>query len=319
MAMKKDLVSIVIPVLNEASNIQPCFEALRDLSRKLPGVDFEFIFTDNASTDEGPLILERLCREHPEVKYVRYSTNVGYQNSIYVGLCVSKGDAVVELDCDLEDPPELIIDFINEWKKGFDVVYGVRKSRAEPAMKILLRKLFYRIMDRISPTDLPVDAGDFRLLSRRVVEILRVVPEREPFLRGLVASLGFAQTGIPYDRRPRHSGQTKFNFFGNFDLALRSVVGYSKAPMRLAIYAGFVITALCIILAVVYLVCYLMEWITQPGFTTLIIAILASWSTTLLFLGLIGEYIATILVETRGRPRAVIEKTLNLDLPNRIF
>jgi polyisoprenyl-phosphate glycosyltransferase len=317
--MQQNLISVVIPVFNEASNIGPCYQALRELAEKDPSLSFEFIFTDNASTDEGPILIERLCAEDPRVKYVRYSTNVGYQRSIYVGFCVSSGAAVVELDCDLEDPPELILDFVREWKQGYDVVYGVRKSRVEPKLKTAFRKLFYRLMARVSDTDLPLDAGDFRLLSRRVVDILREVPEREPYLRGLVASLGFRQTGIPYSRRPRNSGKTKFNFFGNMDLALQSLVGYSKAPMRLAIYAGFLITILSVVFSVVYLLCRVMGWITQPGFTTVIITILASWSSTLLFLGLIGEYIATILVQTRGRPRAVIEKAHNIELKTRVY
>jgi glycosyltransferase involved in cell wall biosynthesis len=315
----RELISIVIPVYNEAENVNPCYEALKNLSLKAPEYDFEFIFTDNASTDETPILVDRLCTADQRVKFVRYSANVGYQRSIYVGLCVASGSAVAELDCDLEDPPELILEFIALWKAGYDVVYGVRKSRAESFFKTALRKLFYRMMARISSTDLPVDAGDFRLLSQRVVEILREVPEREPYLRGLVASLGFRQIGIPYDRRPRNAGRSKFNFFGNLDLALQSVVGYSKAPMRLAIYAGFVITILCFLFAAVYLTCRIFGWIDQPGFTTLVVVILASWSTTLLFLGLIGEYIATILIETRRRPRAVIERFRNVELKTRVF
>ena len=315
----RDLVSIVVPVFNEADNVNPCYEELSALALKAPDFDFEFIFTDNASTDLTHVMIDRLCERDARVKYVRYSANVGYQTSIYVGLCVASGAAVAELDCDLEDPPELLLEFIAHWKQGFDVVYGIRKSRAESSLKTALRKLFYRLMARISATDLPVDAGDFRLLSRRVVDILREVPEREPYLRGLVASLGFRQMGIPYSRRPRNAGRSKFNFFGNFDLALQSVVGYSKAPMRFATYLGFLITILCILFGSGYLLCRIFGWINQPGFTTLIVVVLASWSSTLLFLGLIGEYIATILIETRRRPRAIIERSRNVELKTRVF
>lgn len=312
-------ISIVIPVYNEAENIRPCYEALQGLAKAAAAYDFEFIFTDNASRDETPFLIEQICAQDPRVKYLRYSANVGYQKSIYVGLCVATGDAAAELDCDLEDPPMLIRDFIAKWEEGYEVVYGIRVGRVEPYLKTFLRKLFYRMMARISPTELPVDAGDFRLIGRRTMDILRQVPEREPYLRGLIASLGFKQIGIPYARQPRTKGSSKFNFFGNLDLAMQGIVGYSKAPMRLAVYAGFVISLMSILFILLYLVCRIEGWITQPGFTTIIITILISWSTVLLFLGLIGEYIAAILVETRQRPRAIIERSCNLELDRHVF
>lgn len=315
----KKLISIVIPVYNEQNNVGPCFQALNHLSKDVPHYDFEFLFTDNASTDLTSLEIEKLCAADPRVKYARYSSNVGYQCSIYIGHCLAKGDAVVELDCDLEDPPELIKEFIQKWESGFEVVYGIRLGRQESRLKTFFRKIFYRLMSRASDIELPNDAGDFRLVDRKIVNILKQVPEREPYLRGLVAALGFRQTGIPYHRNARNAGHSKFNLLQNFNLALQGMVGFTKAPMRIAIYLGVIMSCLGFLAAIAHFLFRVFGLISQPGVSEIVILILISWSTIMLFLGLIGEYVATILLETRGRPRAILERHKNLEVDSLIF
>src|SRR4051794_15562069 len=218
------LISLAIPVFNEESNIRACHSAVCAVIDPLAsGYQFEFVFTDNHSTDSTPIILNQLATEDPRVRAFRFSRNFGYQRSILTAYLKARGDAAIQLDCDLQDPPELIPVFLEKWRAGSDVVYGIRKSRLESARWTIARKVFYWLVDVLSEDPIPRDAGDFRLISRRVIEELRRIQEPNPYLRGTIASLGFTQSGIDYDRRARTVGTSKFSFYDNVKLALDGI------------------------------------------------------------------------------------------------
>jgi len=253
--LPKRLISIVVPVLNEELNIETLYTTV--LSVFDPVADryqLEFIFTDNHSTDQTFEILERLSQEDPRVKVLRFSRNFGYQRSILTGYLNAKGDAVIQLDCDLQDPPAMLLKFIEQWEAGNKVVYGVRKRRQEGAMISFARKVFYRLINALSEHSLPLDAGDFRLVDRRIIEELRRCRDTNPYLRGQIAAMGFQQVGLEYDRHARREGESKFSFSALVSLALDGIVSQSQIPLRLARYvcqATFALTCLSIAVYVV--------------------------------------------------------------------
>ncbi len=211
-AQSRPLISIVVPVFNEELNIGPFYETVSRQIEPLSGVyDFEFVFTDNHSTDATFTLLRELTQRDQRVHAYRFSRNFGYQRSIMTGYSRARGDAAIQLDVDLQDPPELIGRFLEEWRGGADVVYGIRTKRQEPWLINIQRVLFYRLIDRLSEEKIPVDAGDFRLISRRVIDLLKSFDDAQPYLRGTIATLGFKQVGIPYNRNARVRGESKFH------------------------------------------------------------------------------------------------------------
>ena len=245
---------------------------------------------------------------------MRYSRNFGYQASIFTCYMLARGDAVVQLDCDLQDPPALIPAFVAEWERGAMVVYGVRRTRQEGAGITWVRRLFYRLIDLLAEDELPLDAGDFRLLDRKVIEVLRGVYDASPYLRGAIASLGFDQVGIPYDREARRHGETHFSVSEMMGLALDGILNHSVVPLRIATLVGLAAAAVALVLILGY--SFAKAGLGKPwpaGFTTLTVLILASLSLNALMLGVIGEYLARIYRQVKGRPVAIIEELVNLE------
>jgi len=315
--MKK--ISIIVPVYNEEGNVLNAYQALvRQMDALLEKYDYEIIFTDNHSQDKTFKLLDGLAKSDARVKVARFSRNFGYQKSIYTGYMLSCGDAVIQFDCDLQDPPELISQFIQKWENGYDVVYGIRQARKESWVMNLLRKIFYRFIAFLSEDDLPKDVGDFRLVDKRIVDELRKLYDYYPYIRGLIASFGYEQTGILYKRAQRKSGKSKFNFFDLINLALDGIVNHSITLLRIATYCGFIIFLCAFGFLFVYLAGKLFFGQTWPqGFATLIILGLFSLSLNALFLGIIGEYIGRIYQQVKRRPITIIDKTVNFD-ENRI-
>lgn len=309
----KRLITILVPVYNEEQNIEPLYAALLPIMAELSaGYDFELLFTDNHSSDATFAALERLATRDPRVRVLRFSRNFGFQRSILSGYVHARGDAAVQIDCDLQDPPALILDFVRQWEQGHRVVYGIRSSRREGWLMNGTRKLFYRLIDSLSEDDLPLDAGDFRLLDRRVLDELRHFEDDQPYLRGTVAALGFSQVGIPYDRAERVRGESKFSFRELMALALDGILNHSVVPLRIATYLGLAVSAFTLLAIAGYAVGRLFfgaNW--PPGFATLIILILASLSLNALFLGIIGEYLGRIYKQVKRRPLTIIERELN--------
>jgi polyisoprenyl-phosphate glycosyltransferase len=312
MANNKKLISLVIPAFNEAENIPRLYARLLPILDALAECyEFEIIFTDNHSTDETFPILAGLSQRDARLRVIRFSRNFGYQRSILAGYQAARGMAAVQLDCDLQDPPELLADFLARWEEGHQVVYGVRKTRPEGRAITFARQVFYRVIRALSENDLPVDSGDFRLVDRCILDILRQCRHADPYLRGTIAALGFSQTGVPYDRDPRISGKSKFSFGGYMRIALDGIVSQSVVPLRFATYFGLAIGVLALILAAGYLMgalFYGMGW--PPGFATLVLLFLGGLSMNALLFGIMGEYIARIYRNSLNEPLTIIERVL---------
>jgi polyisoprenyl-phosphate glycosyltransferase len=313
-------ISIVIPVFNEAKNISGAIAAVDDLFRsELQGYACEIIITDNASTDESWSIIQMLASGRPELRAFRFSRNFGYQNSIFAGLTLATGHAVVELDADLEDPPAVIAKFVKHWEEGFEVVYGVRAKRFTPAIYKLLFFLFYRMLNFVSDIPIPANSGDFRLLDRKVVDVLVRLPERNLYLRGLISFLGFKQKEVVYDRQPRLSGKSKFRFFQYLVLAVDALTAFSKTPLRLIGVLGAFLFVMSAGLAFYYLIGFLLHGTPVPGFTTMVVLMLVLNSITFIFLGVLGEYLSRIFDDSKFRPRVVVSEAINAtDYPTSI-
>tara|TARA_B100000315_G_scaffold134204_1_gene123626 strand:+ start:2063 stop:3016 length:954 start_codon:yes stop_codon:yes gene_type:complete len=308
-------ISIVIPVYNEEDNIVLAYNAVQKVMSSLAEqYTYEIIFTDNHSSDSSFETLQKIAEKDKRVKVARLSANFGYQKSVYTAYLLTSGDAVIQLDCDLQDPPEMIVKFLDKWKEGFFVVYGVRMRRKEMWLINYSRKLFYRLIDFLSETKLPYDAGDFRLVDKRIIDELRKLYDYAPYIRGTIASIGFKQIGIPYDRLERKSGKSKFRFKDLISLGMDGVLNHSIKLLRFATYTGAIVFMVSIFLMIVYMLAKLLSPEPWPaGFATITILILLSLSLNSLFLGIIGEYIGRIYHQSKMRPISIIEKKLNFD------
>ena len=318
MTQNKKLISLIIPVFNEEDNIFPLYEAVLPIINDCTDqYNFELIFTDNHSTDSTFEKLTKLRDIDHRVRVFRFSRNFGYQKSILTGYLKARGDALIQLDCDLQDPPELIPEFLKHWEDGCAVVYGIRRSRRESAILHFARKLFYRMANYLSEDDLPVDVGDFRLIDKKVVDVLRQVDDAQPYLRGMIAAMGFKQHGIQYDRRGRERGQTNFRFKDLVGLALDGILNHSIVPLRLATFFGIGVTLLTLLAIFGYVVGKLMFGFNWPaGFTTLTVLVLAGISVNALFLGIIGEYLGRIFQQVKKRPLVIIDSELDDHIEN---
>ena len=311
---EKKTISIVIPVFNEEENIPNAYDRVLSVVEQYKDkYNTEILFTDNHSSDNTNDLLTEIAAKNNSVKVIRFSKNFGYQQSILAGYVYSSGDAVVQLDCDMQDPPELILDFINYWEEGYEIVYGIRKSRKENFVINNIRKLFYKLIQTLSNDNLPMNAGDFRLIDKKIVEILRDLDKNKIYLRGLIASFGFKQKGIEYDRERRKKGLSNFKLADLFGLAFDGILNHSMLPLRLASIVGILISLITIFGSLGYLIIkvyYPNTW--PPGFATTTILILISISLNGLFLGIIGEYIGRIYNILKKRPNVIIEKKLNI-------
>jgi dolichol-phosphate mannosyltransferase len=309
----KPLISLIVPVFNEELNIFPFYQRVTATLRSLDErFRFEFVFTDNHSTDRTFARLSEVAQQDSRIRVFRLSKNFGYQRSILTGYMRCRGDAAIQLDVDLQDPPELIETFLNHWQAGADVVYGVRIQRSEGFAINASRRIFYRLIDSLSEEKLPVDAGDFRLISRRVIDVLCEYRDSNPYLRGTIATLGFDQIGVPYVRQPRTLGESKFPFSKLLSLALDGILNHSTVPLRLATYFGLATSLLTILLMVSYAFVRVVLHAPWPaGFTTLAALILLSISINAMLLGIIGEYMGRMYRQVRQTPVSIIEAVID--------
>lgn len=308
------IISILVPVLNEEDNILPLYFKITNIFESVKdSYDFELVFTDNHSEDKTFEILSDLALRDRRVKVLRFSKNFGFQKSIYAGYLHATGDAAIQIDCDLQDPPEMILDFIKLWGAGYDVVYGVRKNRKEGIFINASRKIFYRLINYLSEDELPLDAGDFRLVDRKIMDTLRSCEDSQPYLRGMIASFGFKQIGVEYDREERKRGSSKFNLRKLIALAMDGILSHSVVPLRLATYTGLMISIVTFAAIFMYATKKLFfghDW--PAGFATTTILMLLSISLNALFLGIIGEYLGRIYKQTKKTPTVIIESRLNV-------
>ena len=315
MTERKRLISICVPVFNEEGNIEPLYEAVVPVMLQASNrYDFEVIFTDNHSTHRTVDILSEIARRDPRVRAIRFSRNFGFQRSIFTAYSNARGDAAVQIDCDLQDPPALILEFLAKWEAGYQVVYGIRTIRQEHWWMNATRKVFYRLIDSLSEDPLPHDAGDFRLIDRRVLNELLKFEDYQPYLRGTIATMGFEQVGILYARAERERGESKFSFW-TADVDLRAGRNHriiSVVPLRIATYLGLLISVITFLGIVSYGIGRIVlgrDW--PPGFATIVILILGSLSLNALFLGVIGEYLGRIYRQVKRRPLTIVERELN--------
>jgi dolichol-phosphate mannosyltransferase len=313
------LISLVLPAYNEEPNIRPLFERLHPILTQLSDrFRFEFVVTDNHSTDRTFALLKEIADADARVRVFRLSKNFGFQRSILTGYMQCRGDAAIQLDVDLQDPPELIPEFLDRWQAGADVVYGVRIERSEGPVITFARRIFYRLIDLLSEDKLPVDAGDFRLISRRVIDLVCAYRDANPYLRGTIATLGFEQIGVPYARNARKFGESKFPFSKLLSLALDGILNHSTVPLRFATYFGLVTSVLTVILMLCYAFVRLIlraEW--PAGFTTLAALILLSISINAMLLGIIGEYLGRMYRQVREAPVSIIESVVDYSVADR--
>lgn len=306
--MKKKLISILIPFYNEEKTLEKLFTELKDVEKELlDEYNFEILLLDNHSNDTSVTIAKDLSVKFQNVKLIRHSRNFGYQANILSGYNKCNGDAAVQLDADGQDDPKLIKKFIKNWEMGYQVVYGVRKKRKESFINSILRKIFYRLLYNIADLNIPIDAGDFRLIDRKVINILNNFKEKNIYLRGLISYIGFNQLGVDYERRERKKGVSKFNFVQNLKLAFIAITSFSKKPLNVIFYIGLVVFFISLLLSIFYLVLFISGNIEVRGFTTLIIIFLLFFGITFLFLGIISLYLGQIQDEVKRRPLYIIE------------
>ncbi len=305
------LLSIVIPCYNEEAVIAETHRRLTATMAAIAVEAWEVIYVDDGSRDATARLLRELHEQDERVRVLRFSRNFGHQVAVSAGIEHTAGDAVVLIDADLQDPPEVIGEMLARWREGYDVAYGQRTDRAgESAFKLATAKAFYRLLNRLSETEIPLDVGDFRLMDRTVVDALVAMPERARFVRGMVSWIGFRQIAVPYKRAERFAGETKYPLFKMLRLALDGVTSFSLVPLRMASWAGFLASAVAMLGIVFALGIRLFTRTWVPGWAALFVAVLFVGGIQLLALGIIGEYVGRIYAEAKRRPLYLLQERL---------
>jgi len=305
----KQLLSIIIPFHNEQEVITECQYRLSDAVKSLD-MDVEMLYVNDGSKDETLNALLSLMDKDSRIKIIDLSRNFGKEVAMTAGLDEAKGDAVIVIDADLQDPPELITEMVQKWREGFDVVYAKRIERkGESFVKKATAHLFYKLINKISDYDIPENVGDFRLMSRQAVDALNQVRERKRFMKGLFAWIGFPQTAIEYSRDPRFAGETNWNYKKLFKFAIEGISSFTQEPLRLATYAGFMTAFGAFVLGLYFIIKTLLFGEAIQGFPTLITVILFFSGVQLLSIGILGEYIGHMFIESKQRPLYFIKKT----------
>jgi len=311
-------ISLIFPVYNEEKVLPSLYERVRQLIEQLD-YDVEVILINDGSRDMSLDLMKQFHKEDPRFKVIDFSRNFGHQVAITAGIDFAMGDAVILMDADLQDPPELVPQLLNKWDEGYQVVYGIRKTRKEHIFKRMSYSLFYRILQQISAIPIPLDAGDFCLMDRVVIDTLKSMQERNRFVRGLRSWVGFHQVGLAYDRGERYSGEVKYTLPKLMKLALDGIFAFSYFPLQLASYTGFIISIISFLGILVYLYRKLFVGGEPQGFPTLVILILFMGGIQLIFLGVIGEYIGRIYDEVKRRPNYVVREMYGLNSRNQVF
>ncbi|GAC1583544.1 MAG: glycosyltransferase family 2 protein [Candidatus Elarobacter sp.] len=304
---------MVVPLFNEADNVD---ELLRRIRTVLDGLSvapaaFEVILVDDGSRDTTLAKLIAASQHDPNLRIISLSRNFGHQIAATAGLDAARGDAVVLMDGDLQDPPELIDDFLVKFREGYDVVFATRRRRkGESRFKLLTAAIFYRTIRRLTNVSIPVDTGDFRLMSRRVVSALRDSRERHRFIRGLVSWVGYRQTGIEYDRAERHAGASKYPFSKMLGFAIDGITAFSEIPLRIATWFGFIVSGVAFVVAMYEIALRIFTGYNYPGYTSTIFAILFLGGVQLIGIGILGEYVGRIYDEIKGRPLYLVAENV---------
>jgi glycosyltransferase involved in cell wall biosynthesis len=301
------LLSLVVPVFNEAESIDIFLDAVEPYLDGA-GLRFEIVFINDGSHDDSLAHLLDRGASDKRIKVVNLSRNFGKEAALTAGIDHATGDILIPMDIDLQDPPDLFKPFIEKWREGYDIVYGVRSARdTDTVAKRVSAGWFYLAFNLMSPVRIPTNVGDFRLVDRRAVEVLRRLPERSRFMKGLFAWVGFNSIGVPYERPRRAAGASKFNMWRLWNFALDGVVSFSTVPLRASFYAGLLIAAVAVLYALFIAVRVLLFGIDTPGYASLLIVVLSMGAIQLVSIGIIGEYLGRLFLEVKGRPIYVVE------------
>lgn len=307
--LTRPVVSVVVPVYNEQASLQELYNRLTK-SLSLIEPDFEVIFVDDGSNDNSLQILAPLAQSDSRISVITFARNFGHQAAISAGLDQARGSAVIVMDADLQDPPEVLGQFIAKWREGNDVVYAIRVHRKERWFKRTSYALFYRLLQRVANIEIPLDAGDFCIMDRRVVDLLVKMPERNRFVRGIRSWVGLKQVGLAYERAARYGGETKYSYSRLIALALDGLVSFSFVPLRVISMAGIGVSIISILLAIIYTIQKVFWGLSPPGFPTTIVAIFFLAGIQLITIGVIGEYVGRIFEEVKRRPMYIVRQVI---------
>ena len=311
--MKNAKLSIVIPINNEEGTLPVLYERL---VKTLKGMSagYEVIFVNDGSSDRSLQIIKELAQNDGTVKLLSLSRKFGHQIAVTAGLKYASGDAVIVMDGDLQDPPEIVTRFVQKWQEGYDVVYGMRTSRKESLVKRVLYFSYYRLLKTVSAINIPLDSGDCCLMNRRVVDIINSLPEKKRFIRGLRSWVGFSQIGVEYDRDERYAGETKYSFYNLLELALDGMLSFSNFPLRPALILGLLIVLMSVGTAIL-LVClaFFHTGPQMPGWIAVLIGVAFFGGIQLIVLGLLGEYIIRIYNDSQHRPLYIVDEVVGFE------
>jgi len=311
--MKK--VSVVVPMYYEEEVANECYNRLTNVLKNIPNYEYEIVFVNDGSKDKTLDILEEIAKQDKNVKIVSFARNFGHQTAVTAGIKYVTGDAVVIIDADLQDPPELIPDMLKLWEEGHEVIYGKRKSRdGESKFKLLTAKMFYKTLNALSDVEIPKDTGDFRLVDKKVIDVVNSMPEHNKFLRGLFSWVGFKQKAFEYERKERFAGETKYPLKKMLKLASDGIISFSSKPLKLVGGLGLVTILISVAILIYSLISYVfnLNHLT-PGWTSIMVTITLFSGVQLLSIWIMSEYIARIYDETKNRPQYIIDKTINID------
>ena len=307
--MQNQKISVVIPVFNEELVIERTYERLSSVMEDMP-YPYELLFVDDGSTDSSLSILDAIADRDEKAHLISFSRNFGHQAAVMAGIEYARGDAVVLIDADLQDPPEVIPQMVEKWREGYDVVYGKRtKRKGEGVFKKVTAYFFYRFLRSMTETDIPKDTGDFRLMDKRVCERMRLLREKRPFVRGLVRWVGFKQTSVEYVRDERAAGETKYPLKKMLRLATDGIFSFSYKPLKLAGYVGFALSLVSFVYIIVVICQRLFTQQVQPGWASLMAIILFFNGIILIMLGILGEYLGRIYEEVKDRPLYIVARS----------
>lgn len=311
----KKKVSVLIPCYNEEENVVPMSEAIRNVfENELPQYDWELVFIDNDSSDNTRPLLTEICRRDKRIKAIFNAKNFGQFNSPYYGICQTTGDCTISMCCDFQDPVELIPKYLAEWENGYKIVIGIKTTSHENKLIRFFRSCYYKVIKKFSDVEQIEHFTGSGLYDKSFVEVLRTLDDPSPFLRGIVAELGFRRKEIPYDQPKRRAGKTHNNFYTLYDAAMLSFTSYTKIGLRIATIGGFLMSVISLLVAFVYLVLKLCNWYTFPaGNAPILIGVFVLGSIQLFFIGLLGEYVLNINTKVMKRPLVVEEKRINFE------
>ncbi|MEN3184080.1 MAG: glycosyltransferase family 2 protein [Atribacterota bacterium] len=302
--------SVVVPVFNEEEVLPETYHRLTGVMEGL-GAPYEIVFVDDGSKDQSPRILDELAQRDPRVRVIHFSRNFGHQAAITAGMDYARGEAVIVIDADLQDPPEVIPEMVAKWQEGYEVVYGKRMKReGETLFKRFTASFFYRLLRFMTDIDIPLDTGDFRLVDRKVVEVMKLLREKNRFIRGLVAWVGFRQIALPYVRHRRFAGTTKYPLRKMLKLAWDGITAFSNKPLKVAAYLGLALSLFSFLYLVVIVVTKLLGKSTVPGWASLAVINLFFSGVILIMLGVMGEYLGRIYDEAKNRPLYVVDRVV---------